>query len=57
MIVLRQNNNGLSAAQNPGLQYARGEYIHFLDSGDSMKSVSYELTIEKARKEDLDLLL
>lgn len=56
VIILQQKNSGLSAARNSGMQYARGEYIHFLDSDDSMKLTSYELVLDKARANDLDLL-
>lgn len=32
--VIEQSNKGLSAARNTGLQYAKGEYIWFIDSDD-----------------------
>lgn len=32
--VIEQCNKGLSAARNTGLQYAKGEYIWFIDSDD-----------------------
>lgn len=55
-VVIQQANGGLSAARNTGLKYARGTYIHFLDSDDSMKLSSYELLLEKAVPNQLDLL-
>lgn len=55
-VVLQQYNSGLSVARNSGIKYARGEYIHFLDSDDFMELTSYEQLLEKATAHRLDLL-
>lgn len=55
-VVIQQVNGGLSAARNTGLKYARGTYIHFLDSDDSMKLISYEILLQKAVPNQLNML-
>lgn len=45
--VLRQENKGGGAARNLGLAKAAGEYIHFLDSDDSLQPQAYETMYEE----------
>lgn len=45
--VLRQENKGGGAARNLGLAKAAGEYIHFLDSDDSLRPQAYETMYEE----------
>lgn len=52
--VIRQENQGVSAARNRGLQEAKGEWIWFVDADDV---VHESLASTKAEHEGVDLLL
>jgi len=55
--VIHQENKGLSAARNRGLDQACGEYIYFLDSDDYLASGAIQKLYGKADVEKLDVLL
>ena len=42
ILYIEQENRGVSAARNNGLQYATGEYINFLDSDDKWEPDAFE---------------
>lgn len=42
IIYVKQENSGVSAARNNGLQYAQGKYINFLDSDDTWQPDAFE---------------
>lgn len=54
--IVQQENGGLSAARNTGIKYVSGDYIHFLDSDDTIKQNAYEELYSRATKDDLDIL-
>ena len=45
IVVIHQQNGGLSAARNAGLDAATGKYIYFLDSDDSIKPNLMEVVV------------
>ncbi len=55
-IIQHKANAMLSAARNSGIRAARGEYICFLDSDDTMLETSLEERIKVARAEDFPLM-
>jgi glycosyltransferase involved in cell wall biosynthesis len=56
VIVISKKNGGASSARNCGLNNARGDYINFLDSDDSIEEDYLKLLIEKFHK-DVDLVV
>lgn len=54
--LVSQNNEGLSAARNKGLQYATGEFIYFMDSDDYLRPDTLSSCARSAQDFDLDLV-
>lgn len=56
IIVINQENQGLSGARNSGLRIARGEYIYFMDSDDYISLDALEICYITSSKNDLDFV-
>lgn len=57
MRVIRQENGGLSAARNTGLDAASGKYLAFVDSDDFVEPDAYAEVLRLAEDEQLDMAL
>ncbi|MFC2080840.1 glycosyltransferase family 2 protein [Bacteroidota bacterium] len=57
IISVTKNNGGLGSARNFGLQFARGDYIGFLDSDDYVEPIMYEKLINKVKEESAQLVI
>lgn len=56
VIVIDQENQGVSIARNSALKIAKGKYIHFLDSDDYLDLHAYEKLYQRAEQLSLDML-
>ena len=55
--VIHQKNGGLSAARNAGLDVARGEWIGFVDSDDTVAPEMYETLYTLAQENNANLAI
>ena len=51
--IISQQNKGLSAARNAGIQAAKGDYLFFLDSDDWIEPNALEVLAQKQEGEDM----
>lgn len=56
-IIRNKQNMGQGISRNKAIDIARGKYILFVDSDDWMDADTIEYIYEKAKNDDLDLLL
>ncbi|SEL73257.1 Glycosyl transferases group 1 [Butyrivibrio sp. ob235] len=54
--VIHQENQGLSAARNSGLEIAKGELVFFLDSDDYIEPETIESMAQKMVKDHADIV-
>ncbi|SCY09296.1 Glycosyltransferase involved in cell wall bisynthesis [Lachnospiraceae bacterium XBB2008] len=57
IVVLKQDNKGLSAARNAGLSMARGKYIYFCDSDDYIENNTLEECWIIAENNNADIVM
>ena len=55
--VIHQENQGLSAARNTGIDAAKGEYIAFVDSDDTIEPTMLESMLERIRQDGSEMAL
>ena len=58
IVVIHQNNQGVSAARNAGLPYVEGEFINFMDSDDKLSKETLKNVYEFFKKhiDEIDLV-
>lgn len=57
IIIIDQENQGISAARNNGIDIATGEYIGFVDSDDYVKYDMFEKLYNKIEKSKSDIVV
>ena len=56
IIIVKQENQGLSSARNTGMRYVSGKYIMFVDSDDWIETETCETAFNTAKSFNADLV-
>ena len=57
IIVIHQDNAGVSAARNKALDICRGDYISFVDSDDWLEPETYDSVMQAIHQHNVDVVL
>lgn len=57
LIIFSQENQGLGAARNKGMELATGEFIYFIDSDDCIVSTAMDTCYRYAKEYQLDMIM
>lgn len=57
IILINQENQGISGARNTGVEVSKGEYIGFLDNDDFVKEDMFEKLYLSAKEFDVDVVV
>ena len=55
--IVSQQNQGLGAARNNGIELAKGDYIYFMDGDDYLELNAFEQLYNLSQKHDLDFAM
>ncbi len=55
IIIISQENKGLSEARNKGLKLAKGKYVSFIDSDDFVDREAYETFVNEVIEDNVDI--
>lgn len=56
ILVIHKKNEGVSVARNIGINTAKGKYVSFIDGDDWIDEETFEVTYERAEKNEVDIL-
>lgn len=57
VVVIHQENKGVSEARNAGIEISRGEYLGFVDGDDWCEPEMYELLLGSVKEADSDIAM